>query len=256
MPAIVEFPQVVAEAVEQFANLFENDCQRRHFAEYLTGLLVAQRKTVVGIHDEFARTTDQSCLNKFLTKVDWDADALNAQRLPWLQEDPATCYTRRGVLALDNVLIDHDGKTIEDVGWFWDHAEQRNKIAHDYLFSNFVAPSGKHYPLEFRRFKKRDQCEAKKIPFRNHTVLFLELVDWAVEREIPGDLVFDSYFTNAEILIRGLLMELNVNQVSVVIYERKYGSSKMNTLKTIFSHLKFMWRIWRGEVTVRSPVPR
>ena len=200
MPAIVEFPQVVLDALEQFADLFDNECQRRHFAEYLTGLLIAQRKTVRSIQKEFANSTDQSCLNKFLNKVLWDAQELNEQRLRWLQEDQELRYTRRGVIALDNVLIDHHGKLIEDVGWFWDHAEKRNKIAHDYVFSNFVAPSGKHYPLEFRRFKKQDQCEEQAVPFRNHTELFLELVDWAVEREIPGDLVFDSYFTNARIL--------------------------------------------------------
>ena len=47
------------------------------------------------------------------------------------------------------MLIDHDGKFIKDVGWFWDHAEGRNKIAHDYLFVNYVCTSGKHYPLEY-----------------------------------------------------------------------------------------------------------
>ena len=80
--------------------------------------------------------------------------------LELLQEDPATRYAEHGVIAMDDVLIDHDGKLIEDVGWFWDHAEDRAKIAHDYLFANYVCPSGQHYPLEFRRFKKREQCEA------------------------------------------------------------------------------------------------
>jgi hypothetical protein len=41
-------------------------------------------------------------------------------------------------LALDNVLIDHEGQLIEDVGTFWDHAEQRYKTAHDYLFWSFA----------------------------------------------------------------------------------------------------------------------
>lgn len=200
MPGIVEFPQVVAEAKDYFADLFMCEPQRQHFGEYLTGLLLAQRKTVRGINSEFAETTDQSCLNKFLTAVDWDVHALNERRLELLQEDSATRYSDRGVIALDNVLIDHDGKLIEDVGWFWDHAEQRNKIAHDYLFANYVCPGGKHYPLEFRRFKKRDQCEQKGEEFEDHTQLFCQLVDWVCERNIPGDFTFDSYFTNADIL--------------------------------------------------------
>jgi hypothetical protein len=41
MPAIVEYPQVVREAVDEFADLFSCEPQRRHFAEYLTGLMIA-----------------------------------------------------------------------------------------------------------------------------------------------------------------------------------------------------------------------
>lgn len=136
MPGIVEFPQVVQEATRDFGDLFSCQPQRRHFAEYLTGLMIAQRKSVLGINSEFAETTDQSCLNRFLSEVDWDVTALNQRRLDLLQKNPTTRYSDQGVIALDNVLIDHDGKFIKDVGWFGDHAEQRHKIAHDYLFAN------------------------------------------------------------------------------------------------------------------------
>lgn len=197
MPAIVEFPRVVHDVVERFGHLLPNEPQRRHLAEYLTGLIVAKNKSVSGINAQFVGTTDQSCLNRFLTGADWDARRLNAERLELLQEDPATRYSQRGVIAIDDVLIDHDGQLIEDAGWFWDHAEQRPKIAHDYLFANYVCPDGKHYPLEFRRFKKREQCETTGEAFEDHGVLFRQLVDWVCEREIPGDFTFDSYFSSA-----------------------------------------------------------
>lgn len=198
MPGIVDLPQVVREAMREFADVFACEPQRRHFGEYLTGLMIAERKSVSGINREFAETTDQSCLNRFLTAADWDVVELNTRRLEWLQESPDTRYSSQGVIAIDDVLIDHDGQLIKDVGWFWDHAEQRNKIAHDYLIANYVCTGGKHYPLEFRRFKKRDQCEATGETFEDHTVLFCQLVDWVCERNIPGDFTFDSYFSNAE----------------------------------------------------------
>lgn len=160
--------------------------------------MIAERKTVLGIHREFAEITDQSCLNRFLTEVAWDVEQFNERRLSLLQQDPDTRCSAQGVISLDDVLIDHDGKRIEDVGWFWDHAEQRHKIAHDYLFVNYVCTSGQHYPLEFRRFKKRDQCEADGQPFQDHGVLFRQLTDWVCERNIPGDFTFDSYFSSAE----------------------------------------------------------
>jgi hypothetical protein len=198
MPAIVEIPRIIAEAIPYFENLFANEPQRQHLAEYLTGLIVARRKSINGMHDEFVVTTDQSCWNRFLTESDWDAQALNERRLEWLQQDPATRYMDQGVIALDDVLIDHDGKLIADVGWYWDHAEDRYKVAHDLVFANYVCPSGKHYPLEFRVFKKRERCEVDGGRFHDHGVLFRELIAWVVAHDIPGDFVFDSYFSSVE----------------------------------------------------------
>jgi hypothetical protein len=198
MPAIVDFPEVIKNCLAEFADLFHGEPQRRHLAEYLTGLMVAANKTVSGIQGEFAETTDQSCLNRFLTEARWDAEKVNERRLELLQKDPTTRYHDQGVIAVDDVLIDHDGKLIQDVGWFWDHAEERYKIAHDLLFANYVTSSGKHYPLEFRRFKKREQCEATGEVFEDHGVLFRQLVDWVCEREIPGDFTWDSYFSSAD----------------------------------------------------------
>src|SRR3978361_551681 len=92
-PGIIEFPKLVQDALAQYGDLFANECQRRHFAEYLTGLFVAERKTVLGIHGEFAQTTDQSCLNRYLTDATWDAQALNDRRLESLQEESTTRYS-------------------------------------------------------------------------------------------------------------------------------------------------------------------
>jgi hypothetical protein len=44
MPTIVDFPTIVKDALEIFGDLFANAPARQHFAEYLTGLMVAERK--------------------------------------------------------------------------------------------------------------------------------------------------------------------------------------------------------------------
>jgi hypothetical protein len=178
---------------------------------------VAAKKNVSGLNAEFAATTDQSCLNKWLTQVEWDGQGLNRQRLAWHQQDPTTRAAPSGIIPMDNTLVDHAGKLIEDVGYYWDHAEQRHKSAHAYLIANYVCPSGKHYALEFRRFRKRADCDAQRAEvearrggwaaataaetrlatFKTHTESCCELIDWGVEQEIPGTFTFDSYFTNA-----------------------------------------------------------
>jgi hypothetical protein len=83
MPTIVDFPTIVKDAVDIFGDLFANEPERRHFAEYLTGLMVAEKKTVSGINGSFVVTTDQSCLNRWLNEVTWDVQALNDRRLEW-----------------------------------------------------------------------------------------------------------------------------------------------------------------------------
>src|SRR3954452_8293906 len=109
MPGIIEDPKLVQDALAQYGDLSANECQRRHFAEYLTGLMVADRKTVLGIHDELGQTTDQSGMNRFLTEVNWNVEAINKRRLEQLQKDPTTRYSDQGVIPIDNTLIDRDG---------------------------------------------------------------------------------------------------------------------------------------------------
>jgi hypothetical protein len=114
MPAIVDFPTIVQEALAVFGDVFDTEAARRHFAEYLTGLIVAENTTVSGINREFAVTTDQSCLNRWLTEVEWDATVLNDRRLAWLQQAPQTRYSVRGVIASDHTLVTHEGKLISN----------------------------------------------------------------------------------------------------------------------------------------------
>ena len=113
MPAIVEFPTVVKEALEEFGPAFANEPERKHFAEYLTGLMIANKKNVSAINREFAITTDQSCLNRWITEVGWDEEAFNNQRLQWLQESSDTRYSQQGVIARDNIPSGKYGTPLE-----------------------------------------------------------------------------------------------------------------------------------------------
>src|SRR5438876_1067738 len=55
MAGLIDYPQVVQEALRTFGDLLPNEPQRRHFAEYLTGLFVAERKNVTAIDRVCAR---------------------------------------------------------------------------------------------------------------------------------------------------------------------------------------------------------
>jgi hypothetical protein len=200
MPIITP-PKIVQHALDEFlAPLFQNHCQRDHLANYLTGLMIAENKTIAGMSNEMPNASDQSCLNRFLTEVDWDHESMNKARIDWLQQFDDTRFHERGIIALDDVLLEKSGKLIPDSGTFWDHSEERYKHAQDYILINYVHPfSKKHYPLDFKRFKKEDQCEWTGEEFKKMTTLSIELIDWCHENNVLGTFTFDSFYTCAPI---------------------------------------------------------
>jgi hypothetical protein len=200
MPIITP-PKIVKEALDEFlAPLFENTPQRNHLANYTTGLMISPNKTVAGMTAEMPNASDQSCLNRFLTEVDWDEQKMNEKRIEWLQQFDDMKFHERGVIAIDDVLLEKSGKSIPDSGTFWDHSEERFKHAQDLIIVNYVHPfSKKHYPLDFKRFKKESQCEWTGEEFKKMTALCIELIDWCQAKDVLGTFTFDSFYTCAEI---------------------------------------------------------
>jgi hypothetical protein len=198
---ILNPPDIVNNALNEFlAPLLKNEPQRKHLANYVTGLMISDHKTIDGMTKEMPNASDQSCLNRFLTEVDWDHEKMNKARIDWLQQFDDTKFHERGVIALDDVLLEKSGKLIPDSGTFWDHSEERYKHAQDLIIIHYVHPfSKKHYPLEFRRFKKEDQCEWTGEQFKKMTTLAIELIDYCQESNVLGTFTFDSFYTCSEI---------------------------------------------------------
>jgi len=92
---IIHTPSIVQNGIEKFvASLFKNEPQRKHISTYLTGLMLSDNKTIIGITDVMVNASDQSALNRFLTQVDWYHDEMNKKRIEWLQQfdDTYTLY--------------------------------------------------------------------------------------------------------------------------------------------------------------------
>ena len=127
-----------------------------------------------------------------------DVKTRNDQRLAWLQQAPQTRARVRGVLASDQTVVTQEGKLMEDVGWCWDHADQRHVSAHASVLAHYVCPAGAHCLLEWRRFQKRDS--GVEGAFQDHTLLCLELSDDVITRALPGDWTGDRSVTSAKLL--------------------------------------------------------
>ena len=49
----------------------------------------------------------------------------------------------------------------------------------------------------------------------------------------------------AEILLRSIRMGYRVKEYPTVVHDRKFGRSKLNTLKTIGGHIRVLYSLWR-----------
>ena len=198
MPTIVDFPTIVQDALTVLGEVVDTEAARRPFAESLTGLIVAETKTVSGLTRAFALTTEPACLPRWLTEGHWDVQGRNDKRLAWWQQAPHMQSSPRGVMASAKTRVTPEGKLSEAVGWFWDQAAQRPVRAHAEVISHSGCPAGAHSPSEWRRFQKREACAAAAC--QDHTLLGMALLDDAIQRGIPGDLTLARYVTSAKLL--------------------------------------------------------
>jgi dolichol-phosphate mannosyltransferase len=58
----------------------------------------------------------------------------------------------------------------------------------------------------------------------------------------------NDFLATAELLVRALLRGYRIAEFPTVVYPRRFGRSKLRTLPTILAHLRFMRRVYRGEV--------
>ncbi|MBN1220306.1 MAG: hypothetical protein JXM69_15360 [Anaerolineae bacterium] len=78
---IVQFPRIIVENSGYFSSVFQTAEQRKHFCEYVTGLIAGDKATITVINALFLNKNDQSALNKFMTQAQWAEDELNYQRV-------------------------------------------------------------------------------------------------------------------------------------------------------------------------------
>ena len=151
--------------------------------------------------DMFFNASDQSCMNRFMTEANWDPQALNQARIEFMQQFEDTRFHKDGVIAIDDTIIPKTGKFIKDVGKLYDHANQRYVYGHDLLFIDYVHPiSGKHYPLDFRRYKKEEQCEWTKEDFKKLPCLAMDLIQQCHDQNIPDTFAFDNFYSTVAVL--------------------------------------------------------
>ena len=153
MIPLVCIPDLISRYGQAYADLFTT-AGHAHFLRYLSGLLISSNKTVSGIASSFVldERRDQSTLNRFLNHGRFDIGELNQRRLDVLQAHPSTRIKgegkHRGVIGLDDTLLEHCGKHFEQIKVLWDHVGHRYVLAHNPI-TLYYGDDQVDYPLYF-----------------------------------------------------------------------------------------------------------
>jgi len=225
---IVQFPRIVAENLAYFGPVFQTAEQRKHFCEYVTGLIAGDKATITAINELFLNKNDQSSLNKFMSQAQWAEDELNYRRVQFelhrLHRRPVSAAAGR--IILDDTLAHHTACSMEGLAYLRDHSLGHNVWAHDVVTSYYVNRSDQ-FPVDLRLYyqfnRKYEQQVLDRIGteiqaepslanyrqylaslvsyhyrqqlYRSKTMLGADLVEQAVEWDLPFSVVlFDSWF--------------------------------------------------------------
>jgi hypothetical protein len=163
LPIIAPAP-VVIEHAGIFRDLFENQCQFRHFQHYLTGLRVLPNTSMAHIARCILGSADKTNLSRFFSEAPWREDEVNRRRIRVLlhQTKPHRRRRRESLLALDDTLCEHMGSLFDYVDRHYNHSDGTYPLAHNPVTSVYVSGPVR-FPLGlrlYRRYEELTQWEA------------------------------------------------------------------------------------------------
>ena len=102
---IVEPAPVVTEHAAVFRDLFDNQCQFRHFQHYLTGLIVLPNKSLANMARCILDSADKTNLSRFLSEAPWREDEINRRRIRFMLQQTKPHRRRRRDVAPRSSMI-------------------------------------------------------------------------------------------------------------------------------------------------------
>jgi hypothetical protein len=163
LPIVASAPIVTEHAVV-FRDLFENQCQFRHFQHYLTGLIVLPNKSLTNMARCILDSTDKTNLSRFLSEAPWREDAINRRRIRFMLQrtKPHRRRRRDSLVVLDDTLCEHVGSLFDYVDRHYNHGDGTYPLAHNPVTSFYVSGPVR-FPLDlrlYRRYEELTQWEA------------------------------------------------------------------------------------------------
>jgi DDE superfamily endonuclease len=170
LPLVAPAPVVTAHAAA-FRDLFDNQCQFRHFQHYLTGLIILPNKSLANIARCILDSADKTNLSRFLSKAPWQEDEVNRRRIRFMlqQTTPHRQRRRESLVVIDDTLCEHVGSLFDYVDRHYNHSDGTYPMAHNPVTSLYVSGPVR-FPLGLRLYRRYEEltqwqaCVAKQFP--------------------------------------------------------------------------------------------
>jgi hypothetical protein len=163
LPILMPAP-VVTEHAAVFRDLFENQCQFRHFQHDLTGLIVLPNKSLANMARCLLDSADKTNLSRFLAEAPWREEAVNRRRVRFMlqQTTPHRSRRRESLVVIDDTLCEQVGSLVDYVDRHYNHSDGTYPLAHNPVTSFYVSGPVR-FPLGlrlYRRYEELSQWEA------------------------------------------------------------------------------------------------
>lgn len=281
---IIKPAALVERHAEAFQDVFENKKQYEHFQNYLTGLMVLENKSLSNISRCLIESADKTNLSRFLSQAPWEEKQINQRRISYMLKETIRQRKaeKESSVIIDDTLCEHVGSMFEYVVKHYEHSENRYTLAHNLVTSHYI--SGRvRFPIDvriYRRYEEKTRWEEfvakyfpeRKIPtgkerqkfhkevdellledeefkkldqeFQTKIELAIELIEKALEREVPFKIVLMDSWYLAEDLI-SILTKKNLDWVSLLKRNRKLETASFilrdeqaNIVKMPSPHIK------------------
>jgi SRSO17 transposase len=155
---IVKPAPIVTTHAKYFRHLFENQCQFRHFQNYLTALMVLENKSLANISRCILESADKTNLSRFLSQAPWSDQKVNHERIKYLLNQTASHRrtASESYLILDDTLCEHVGSLFDYVDRHYDHCNNHYPLAHNLVTSHYLSGPVR-FPVDLKVYRRYEE---------------------------------------------------------------------------------------------------
>lgn len=171
-------PKAIKKKLNFYKRLFSKP-QFKHFSTFISGLIINDNKTIQEINDSLSKK-NQSSLNRFMTKSDWDPEKLNSLRIKQVKRHSKL---KKGIFIGDDTFLHKTGRHIEKAYYYRSGKTKRKEWGHC-LVDSIYTDDNTDFPINVDIYLRKEVCD-KEHDFKTRRELLLKQLDFALQEKLP-----------------------------------------------------------------------